>query len=352
MIDRGELFRKLALNVVRFSGIGAVAGRFTVGSGAILMLHRVTDDPPLPYGFNRHLSISPRFLDAILAEIAGLGFQFVSMDEAVDRLAARSQTERFVSVTADDGYRDNLTCALPMLEKYEAPLTIYVAPNLIEQKVDLWWDVLEEVVTRRDHIYLDTPRGRLSIESATPGDKYRANTLIHNFLTNEMPEEAQRQAIRQLAASAGVDPARPARETLMTWDEIRKAAAHPLVTIGGHTMNHYNLARLAPEQALREMTDGRNVLEMELGEKPRHFAYPYGYANAAGQREVDLAAEAGFTSAVTTRHGVLRAEHRNHMHALPRISVNGRYQQVSHVRTMVSGITTAMANRGKALVTV
>jgi peptidoglycan/xylan/chitin deacetylase (PgdA/CDA1 family) len=352
MIDRGELLRKLILNVVRFSGAGAIAGRFTAGAGAILMLHRVTSDPVPPFGFNRHLTISPRFLDAVLAETAGLGFQFVSMDEAVDRLNSRSRSERFVAITADDGYRDNITCALPILEKYAAPITIYAAPNLVERKVDLWWDVVEDIVTKRDHIYLDTPRGRLSIESATPGDKFRANTLIQNYLTAELPEEAQRKTIRELAASAGVDASRPGRETLMTWDELRSAASHPLVTIGAHTMNHYNLAKLDAGQALREMTDSSRVLEMELGVRPAHFAYPYGYVSAVGRREVDLAKEAGFETAVTTRHGVLRWEHSNHLHALPRISVNGRYQQVSHVRTMMSGITTAMANRGKALVTV
>ena len=55
---------------------------------------------------------------------------------------------------------------------------------------------------------------------------------------------------------------------------------------------------------------------------------------------------------MTTRHGVLRAEHANHLHALPRISVNGRYQRVAHIRTMLSGITTPLANAGKMLVTV
>jgi len=65
-----------------------------------------------------------------------------------------------------------------------------------------------------------------------------------------------------------------------------------------------------------------------------------------------LAREAGYVSAVTTRHGVLRAEHAHHLHALPRISVNGRYQSVAHIRTMLSGITTPLANRGKMLVTV
>ncbi|WP_244425398.1 hypothetical protein [Pseudaminobacter salicylatoxidans] len=65
-----------------------------------------------------------------------------------------------------------------------------------------------------------------------------------------------------------------------------------------------------------------------------------------------LAKEAGYISAVTTRHGVLRPEHAGHLHALPRISLNGRYQQIGYVRTMLSGITTPLANRGKMLVTV
>jgi peptidoglycan/xylan/chitin deacetylase (PgdA/CDA1 family) len=72
------------------------------------------------------------------------------------------------------------------------------------------------------------------------------------------------------------------------------------------------------------------MLEAEIGQKPKHMAYPYGYAGAVGAREVALAREAGYASAVTTRHGVLRAEHAAHLHALPRISVNGRYQRVAH----------------------
>ena len=138
----------------------------------------------------------------------------------------------------------------------------------------------------------------------------------------------------------------------MNWDEIRKIAAHPLVSIGSHTVNHFNLKRLSEERARREMTDVQRILEAELGETPKHMAYPYGYASAVGCREVALAKEAGYVSAVTTRHGVLRAEHADHLHALPRISINGRYQRVAHIRTMLSGITTPLANRGRMLVTV
>nr|WP_245262111.1 hypothetical protein [Mesorhizobium sp. WSM3626] len=52
------------------------------------------------------------------------------------------------------------------------------------------------------------------------------------------------------------------------------------------------------------------------------------------------------------RHGVLRAEHAGFLQALPRISVNGRYQSLARIRTMLSGVTTPLANVGKVLVTV
>ena len=131
----------------------------------------------------------------------------------------------------------------------------------------------------------------------------------------------------------------------MNWDEIRAIAAHPLVTIGAHTVNHRNLKRLStkPMRATRSATSGASC-RRELGEEPRHLAYPYGYASAVGCREVGFARDAGYASAVTTRHGVLRAEHAGFLHALPRISVNGRYQSVAHIRTMLSGVTTPLAN--------
>ncbi|SMH44788.1 polysaccharide deacetylase family protein [Mesorhizobium australicum] len=352
MIDRGELLRKLALNMARFSGLGALAARFTAGSGAILMLHRVTRDPALPSGINRHLAITPEFLDAVLCEMKTLGFRFVSMDEVPDLLTAPAGSERFIAITADDGYRDNVTCALPVLEKHGAPMTIYVAPALIEGTIDLWWDVLEEIVYRSDRLYIDTAKGRMAVDASTPVEKVRANVAIHDYLTTELPEEEQRRVIRALAAASGVDHARPSRETLMTWDEVRRASRHPLLTIGAHTLHHFNLKRLSEEQVRREMSDGVKYLEIELGQTPRHLAYPYGYETAVGAREARIAAELGFATAVTTRHGVLYPAHAGHLHALPRISINGRYQQVGHIKTMVNGVTTPLANRGRTFVTV
>lgn len=346
------MLRKLALNAARFSGMSTLAGRFAGTSGAILMLHRVTPDEGKPFGFNRHLAITPRFLDDVLTELRRLGFSFVSMDELADRLATGRCVGRCATVTADDGYLDNMQYALPVLESHGAPITVHVAPGLVDGEVDLWWDVLEDIVTKTPKMTLPTPGGPMTISCSTTTEKFRAHSLLHDYLTTEVSEEGQKAVLRDLARAVGVDFRQPSRETLMGWDDLRQISHHPLVTIGGHTVHHYNLMRLSLEKALGEMEQGASALEAQLGARPRHFAYPYGYASAVGPREVALAREAGFTTAVTTRHGVLKPGHGQHMHALPRISINGRYQELGHVRTMVNGLTTPLANGGRSLVTV
>jgi peptidoglycan/xylan/chitin deacetylase (PgdA/CDA1 family) len=352
MIDAGEAIRKLTLNVVRYAGIAPLARPFFGGLGAILMLHRVTAAPIGPTSVNRHLAVHPDFVDKLIRDMKRGGYEFVSMDEACARLQRGAHSGRFAAITADDGYRDNLLEALPVFEKHAAPFTVYVSPGLINRTVDLWWEVVERLVEARDMVQVPISGGTVALDCMTLPQKRAANAWLHKYLTTEVREEDQRDVLRDLAVSLGIDPEAPARDELMNWDEIRELSGHPLASIGAHTMNHYNLRRLSDGQARREIADCADILEGELGIRPRHLAYPYGYAAAVGAREVALAREAGFISAVTTRHGVLQAQHAHHMQALPRISVNGRYQRIGHVQTMLSGVTTPLANSGKMVVTV
>ena len=76
------------------------------------------------------------------------GYAFVTLDEAIERIRRGGNGGQFAAITADDAYRDNMTEALPVLEKHGAPLTIYVAPGLINGAADLWWEVIDDIVTR------------------------------------------------------------------------------------------------------------------------------------------------------------------------------------------------------------
>lgn len=352
MIDRGDAVRRLALGAARLTGLAPLAKPLLGGIGVILMLHRVTDAPPTSLGINRHLMIRPAFLDSLIGDMTRLGYEFVSMDEVAARVRAGGGGREFAAITADDAYRDNLTEALPVFEKHRTPFAIYVSPGLINGTADLWWEALEHVVLARDTIYLATTNGTEVIDCSTVQGKRGAFARLHDHLCAEVAEEDRGRALQSIVRSAGVSTEDLRRGLLMDWDEIRTIAAHPLATIGAHTINHFLLKRLPREVALREMADAATALEIETGSRPRHMAYPYGYPAAVGAREVELAAEAGFATAVTTRHGVIRAEHADHLLALPRLSINGRFQQLRHVRTMLTGFTTPLANSGKRLVTV
>jgi peptidoglycan/xylan/chitin deacetylase (PgdA/CDA1 family) len=105
------------------------------------------------------------------------------------------------------------------------------------------------------------------------------------------------------------------------------------------------VATLPAEEARRQMRAGAEVMAATLGERPRHFSYPYGSACAAGPRDFGIARELGFDTAVTTRPGVLYAEHADHLTALPRVSLNGDYQALRYLDVLLSGLPFFVMNR-------
>lgn len=353
MIDRTDAVRKFVLRSLNASGISSLARPLVGGIGAILMLHRVTAFPEKPEGVNRGLTISPAFLGSLILDMKEKGYVFVSMDEAAERMQAGTRAgEPFATITADDGYRDNLIEALPVLEDHDVPVTVYIAPGLIDGKADLWWELIEDVVLVLDEVVLPEPLGGRRLAAVTTEEKAAAISVLKSLIEEELPETGREPFVRALARAAGIDAQALNRRMLMNWEEVRRLAAHPLATIGSHTIHHYNLRRLSPETLRTELAGAADALERRLGARPRHMAYPYGFAAAVGPREAAAAREAGFATAVTTRHGILRAGHARHLTALPRISVNGRFQNLDYLRALLSGVTTPLANAGRLTVTV
>ena len=150
--------------------------------------------------------------------------------------------------------------------------------------------------------------------------------------------------MRDLSARYHVDIAAFCEELCMSWGELARLVADPLVTIGAHTVNHFMLAKVPANTARSEMEMSRTVIEAALGIRPDHLAYPVGDRTSAGPREFRIAAELGFKTAVTTRPGVLFKGHRDHLTALPRISINGEFQQHRYLKVLMSGAGTAFWN--------
>jgi len=84
---------------------------------------------------------------------------------------------------------------------------------------------------------------------------------------------------------------------------------------------------------------GRAVAQAAFQRDVRHFAYPFGDRAAFRRQHVAMAAEAGFVSAASALSGVVQAEGRTNLHALPRIAWDGRQRSLRVMRVLLSGIT-------------
>jgi peptidoglycan/xylan/chitin deacetylase (PgdA/CDA1 family) len=347
-----EFVTKLLLNALYFSGSASLANKHLRGMGAVLMLHRVNDTPQTAFSPNAHLTVSPAFLDDTLKRLKASIYQFVSMDEAARRLSGSSAgrgDRPFLAVTLDDGYRDNLENAVPLFRKYNIPYTIYIAPGLVDGRARLWWEDLEAIIASRKRIDLDMPGGRVEWLLETPAQKHKAFSHLLEYFTTSVDESEQRRLLNDLCWLYQVDSEKRRSRSIMDWKQLKELSRDPLCTLGAHTICHYAVARLKESEARFEIGESARLIELETGRKPAHFAYPYGYPAAAGPRDFSIVSELGFATGATTRHGVCYPTHGEHMTALPRISLNGKYQKYKYVKTLLSGSTGRIANRGRQL---
>ncbi len=331
----------------RATGLHRLAGEIFRGRGVILTFHRVRPAPQTGFAPNALLEITPDFFDALLTRLRETGFALVSLDEAMSRLVT-GEGGPFAALTFDDGFRDLPDHALPTLERHDAPATFYIAPGLADRAARLWWVELEEAIRRLDRIELDLDGARLLLPARDDNEKSTAFERVY-WLLRGGGDERLLAAVAQLGATAGIDARKLVEDNCLGWDELRELADHELATVGAHTMTHPRLASLPVEAARRELAESRDRLEKRFGRTIRHFAYPYGDADSAGPREFALAAEVGFSTATTTRPGMIFPEHAGHLFALPRLSVNGLWQDLGSFDVLLSGAPFALWNGGRRL---
>jgi peptidoglycan/xylan/chitin deacetylase (PgdA/CDA1 family) len=330
------LFRTAVALGADFTGFSRIVAARYRGRGMIFALHSVVDDDTL-YP-DQTLRCPASQVERVLRWVKGAGFEFVTLDEGIRRLG-EDNPRPFACFSMDDGYADNLTRALPVMEKFNAPFTVFVTTGMITREIDAWWFGLAQLVRSRDSVEL--PGARLSFECPDlPRKKHAFKTieaLVHKDFSL-LPH------LREAIAKSAIDCRALVDREALTEDQLRRLARHPLVTIGGHTTTHPNLAQASAAAVHRELADNRKFLQETTGQPVEHFAYPFGHARACGEREAQICREVGFRTAVTTRTGTLFTEHVHDLHALPRLHLAWD-DTSSTLRCKVDGVHRAIHSR-------
>lgn len=303
------------------------------GLGLILTFHHA-EIPGRPV-FDPGLNVYSDDLDRMLEYIRNREWDIISIDQLHSRLKCGKTPRPFVCFTFDDGYTDNLSIALPIFRRHEAPLCIYVAVGYTNRTTPGWWDALGEALLQRDYIEFAGDGQVEWISLATWDEKVKAyRRLAHAIHRDAL---AGRSPLGSTWSRNGLDPMALSDHSFLTWEQLQRIARDPLVQIGAQTVTHPSLANLSENEAGDEIEQSKRILEDTLGVGISHFAYPFGGYQNCGPREFRLARELGFRTAVTTRSCNIFPVHKEHLMSLPRKSLSADDAGVETVRGRLYG---------------
>jgi peptidoglycan/xylan/chitin deacetylase (PgdA/CDA1 family) len=299
-----------ALNAgVRWSGLLWLWRYIHRSHVIVLMIHGTMDGDSASTWTPLRDRVSPKHLEKVLRVLAPR-YRFVSLDEAADIVAGKKPSKRAMVVTFDDGYRNNLTHALPVLRRYGVPATVFLPTGNIDGQKPFWYDridyalqsaKIQQLEYRLDSTTLllrGTDREQLKhsfeeLRTKAKGMGCTEEEMVRRL--EHLAEELERRSQSRLSEMMADDP----WAGFLTWSEAR-AAQSGGVQFGSHTVDHVALATADRQSICEQLTRSKEALERELGTPCRHIAYPYGSFSPV---VAELTRKCGYSAGVTTEVG-------------------------------------------------
>jgi peptidoglycan/xylan/chitin deacetylase (PgdA/CDA1 family) len=261
--------------------------REETGQAVILLYHSISRGRPDPW----RLCVAPD-LFAEQMQLLRDRFRVVALGELHRALSAGKPLSGAVVITFDDGYRDNLLVAKPLLERHGLPATVFVATAYVGASRDFWWDELETLCAAA------------GLESRSLWDELQP--LTHEDRFDRLDRLWAANDVARLESSLPLSPA-----------ELERLAEGTVIEVGAHTVTHPHLSSLPVARQRVEIEASRDYLAEAVGRPVETFSYPHGDFSA---QTVDVVRSAGFRAACTTRSAPVPRRRAQPL-ALPRLQV-------------------------------
>jgi peptidoglycan/xylan/chitin deacetylase (PgdA/CDA1 family) len=309
--------------------IAPASAKITAGMPRILMYHRFGKDGEFRRLSARVFEEQLRFLKRT--------FHVVSLREIVAHIRNGASLPRnSLAITIDDGYVDFMDLAYPLLQKYEAPATLYVVAAFAEGDEWLWMDKLQYITSA-------AKLGRYPMRFCGSDRTLRICSDVERRAAWEcladrglkMSVADRTELIHDVARSLSVELPRspPPEFRSVTWTDLR-SIDHDLIEVGCHSMTHPILSRCKPEEQKVEIVEAKALVEWRLGRTIQSYCYPNGQAQDFDENCLRLVASAGFSSAVVAYEGLVNK--RTLPFEIPRI---GAAMSLAELKQQLDGLS-------------
>lgn len=275
-------------------------------------LNRASNSSLTIFQYHKIPTVAPRYIhgEVEAAEFSRVlanylaWFQFLPLEEAVERQRRGDLPQRAAALTFDDGYAEWFDHLVPLLSEKAIPATFFITSNQLGKSEPFWHERIANAVACRapDRLPAGYDWGRCEIGT---NDAEIATTIavIQEKLKYKPLAEREEAMLR---LEEGIQK-RALFRPFTAADVIRLRDAG--FQIGGHSRNHPILSRCSASEAMEEIAGCKEDLEAILKQPVTQFAYPNGRPGCDFDSEhVKIVRQAGYRLAVTTAPGVARAK--------------------------------------------
>lgn len=278
------------------TGIEKIFLKFSKGNILNVFYHGVVEKDSTDI-FPRHIT-KDKF-EAHL-EYYKKNFDVIWISEALEmRKKGIKPKRKTITISFDDGYENNLTQALPLLEKYQLKCSCFISGFCVEDPDALLWaDSLAMAKSlERDKYFIIDGFPFVKRQDYTVWNEH-LNMTGEQFIKC-MPPATRDRALNDLHKRYFLDQTKHLfpREIwkLLHADQIRELAASPLVEIGSHGQKHFCLGIISPVDAQKELKQSKSLLENTIGKPVNLLAFPDGSYTEAIK---NIARQEGYTGLI------------------------------------------------------
>lgn len=307
--------KKVLLFLLYITGINILFSFLNRNKILILWYHGICDDDfNLLHGYDeRH--IPKTLFRKQLAYLRKKGYSFITMSELAKIISGRKKSGKMAVLTFDDGFKNVIENAYPIMKEFGAKGCFYLVSDLIGGKDMLWSDYVETVIRniKQNEFKFMYQGNRITYPLATKQFRERAMKDIKDKLRS-IPDEERQEHMKQFT---DIHIEKIPKEFLLADCKSIKTLDRDILEVGSHTRTHPDCKRITSYDKLKDEVEHSKIeIERSVGYKVEHFCYPAGAYDDTVLKAVE---DAGYKTAVTVTIG--NNDIRADLYALKRISV-------------------------------